>query len=239
MKKNIKVLKYIIIVMIMMFSFNTSISAKTEQECINEKFNNCNKECNNNILYPTQTDKNKCNSKCKKAYDEKEYDSSCLDKKQSQDANGSAMDAQLGSSNQTTTKPNSSSKPSTSDDSKEKITDNSEEKDNNDSVNTNDDMGDLDYERLCNLEIIDDIKNVWKMICIIAPILVVLLGSIDYAQAVISQDEQQMKKSVSKFTKRLIIGVALFFLPYLVRLIFAIANDAGLDKVINDVLCGI
>lgn len=116
---------------------------------------------------------------------------------------------------------------------------NSEEKDNNDSVNTNDDMGNLDYERLCNLEIIDDIKNVWKMICIIAPILVVLLGSIDYAQAVISQDEQQMKKSVSKFTKRLIIGVALFFLPYLVRLIFAIANEAGLDKVINDVLCGI
>lgn len=84
--------------------------------------------------------------------------------------------------------------------------------------------------------LLNDLQLVWDIIKIAAPILVVVFGSADFAQVVISNDNDAMKKATGKFTKRLIFAGALFFLPYLIDLLFAIS---GLDKTITSAVCGI
>ena len=84
--------------------------------------------------------------------------------------------------------------------------------------------------------LMDDLQFVWDVFKIAAPILVVVFGSIDFAQVVISSDNDAMKKATKKFTKRLMFAVALFFLPYFIDLLFAIS---GLDSTITSAVCGI
>ena len=59
---------------------------------------------------------------------------------------------------------------------------------------------------------------------IIVPILLILLGTLDFAKAVISSKEDQMKKAQSTFIKRVIAAVAVFFIPALVDLIMQLAD---------------
>ena len=56
------------------------------------------------------------------------------------------------------------------------------------------------------------------------PILIILLGIIDFAKAVMTSKEDEMKASQNKFVKRLIIGIAIFFIPTLVNLIMDLTN---------------
>ena len=59
---------------------------------------------------------------------------------------------------------------------------------------------------------------------IIVPILVIVLGMIDLAKAVIASKEDEMKKAQSTFIKRLIIGVAFFFIPVFVDIMMWLAD---------------
>lgn len=84
--------------------------------------------------------------------------------------------------------------------------------------------------------LLDDIKFAWKLIKIAAPILVIVFGSVDFAQAVISSDEKVYKNAINKFSKRLMFAAALFFLPYLVDLLFTIS---GINQGLESAICGI
>lgn len=59
---------------------------------------------------------------------------------------------------------------------------------------------------------------------IIVPALVIVLGMIDLAKAVIASKEDEMKKAQSTFVKRLIIGVAFFFIPVFVDIMMWLAD---------------
>lgn len=59
---------------------------------------------------------------------------------------------------------------------------------------------------------------------IIVPILVIGLGIIDLSKAVLASKEDEMKKAQSTFVKRLIIGVAFFFIPLFVDIIMTLAD---------------
>lgn len=59
---------------------------------------------------------------------------------------------------------------------------------------------------------------------IIVPILVIALGIIDLAKAVIASKEDEMKKAQKTFVKRVIIGVAFFFIPLFVDIIMDLAD---------------
>ena len=66
---------------------------------------------------------------------------------------------------------------------------------------------------------------------IIVPILIILLGSVDLAKAVIAGKEDNMKKAQMDFAKRILIGVAVFFVPTLVDIIMDLAKHVwqGMD----------
>lgn len=80
------------------------------------------------------------------------------------------------------------------------------------------------------------INKVFDWIKIIAPILLIVFGSIDFAGAVIQNDNDALKKATNKFIKRAIAAVAVFFLPFIINLILGLP---GVDSGLEEALCGI
>lgn len=68
------------------------------------------------------------------------------------------------------------------------------------------------------------INMVMTYVRIIVPILIILLGTIDFAKAVIAGKEDTMKKAQADFVMRVLIGVAVFFVPLLVNVIMDLAE---------------
>ena len=80
----------------------------------------------------------------------------------------------------------------------------------------------------CELLFDEDLKSFLKEILmypkIIVPILVILLGTLDLAKAVISSKEDEMKKAQTTFIKRLLLGIVIFFVPTIIDIIMYLAN---------------
>lgn len=69
--------------------------------------------------------------------------------------------------------------------------------------------------------LIDEVLNYVR---IIVPILVIILGMLDLAKAVVAGNPDEMKKAQKRFIRRLIAGVAVFFVPLLVDLVMGLAD---------------
>lgn len=80
------------------------------------------------------------------------------------------------------------------------------------------------------------IEKVFGWICIAVPILLIVLGSVDFGNAVLSSDQEAMQKAVKRFTIRCIVAVAIFFLPMLVNLVFSFP---GISKIPEEFFCNI
>ena len=68
------------------------------------------------------------------------------------------------------------------------------------------------------------VDEILEYVRIIVPIIIILLGIIDFAKAVIASKEDEMKKAQTTFVKRLIVGIAVFFVPVIVDLIMDLAD---------------
>jgi hypothetical protein len=58
------------------------------------------------------------------------------------------------------------------------------------------------------------------------PVVLIVLGSIDFGKAVVSGDEKATKEAQSNFVKRIIYGVAIFFVPLLISLVLKLIGDS-------------
>ena len=72
------------------------------------------------------------------------------------------------------------------------------------------------------------IKEVFSIILIAGPILLIVFGVIDFAKASLASDEQALKKAGVDFGKRTIAVVLLFVLPLIINLLLTLAADAGI-----------
>lgn len=68
------------------------------------------------------------------------------------------------------------------------------------------------------------INRILLYVRIIVPILIILLGSLDMAKAVIAAKEDDMKKAQTQFIKRLIAGLVVFLIPVFVDIIMGLAD---------------
>ena len=59
---------------------------------------------------------------------------------------------------------------------------------------------------------------------IIVPILVIGLGTLDFAKAVIASKEDEMKKAQRTFIKRVLIGITIFLVPVIMNIIMYLAD---------------
>ena len=73
-------------------------------------------------------------------------------------------------------------------------------------------------------DLVDVLTDVYNAVLIATPIIVLALSTVDIARAVIAQDDKDMKAASSKAVKRLIIGVAIMFVPLLLDAILKLAG---------------
>lgn len=112
----------------------------------------------------------------------------------------------------------------------------------NNSNSEREDLEDLRGDLNANCDAIFDseaqalIQRIFSIICIAVPIILIVLGSVDFANAVLSSDQEAMQKAVKRFTTRCIVAVAIFFLPMLVNLIFSLP---GMDAVRGVIFCDV
>lgn len=53
------------------------------------------------------------------------------------------------------------------------------------------------------------------------PLVIIILGTIDFGKAVVSSDEKAIQKSGVSLAKRVLLGIIIFFVPTLVNAVFA------------------
>ncbi len=94
----------------------------------------------------------------------------------------------------------------------------------------------IDCEGLLGEELREKLNFYMTIVRILIPIVVIALGAVDFASAVLASDEDKMKKAQARFIKRLIIGVAIFFVPTIINIILDIFNSVWTN--INNDTCG-
>lgn len=70
------------------------------------------------------------------------------------------------------------------------------------------------------------LKEIFMIIQIAVPCLVIVLCTVDLAKAVIAQDDKNMQAALSNTVKRVCIGVAIFFVPILLDFLLKLAGFA-------------
>lgn len=90
-------------------------------------------------------------------------------------------------------------------------------------------------------ELMDMIRNIWTAVKIFVPIALIVLGTIDFAKAVLAQDETNMKKAQGVFIKRIIIAVAIFVVPSVLKMLLRIGHIAWPGIISEELsnLCGL
>ncbi len=76
-----------------------------------------------------------------------------------------------------------------------------------------------------------EIVSMFILIAQIAiPIILVILGSIDFAKGIMSQKEDEIKKGQKAFINRLIIGAIVFFVVALSKILVSVVVDNSANK---------
>ena len=79
------------------------------------------------------------------------------------------------------------------------------------------------------LPIVRVIVQLIKILMIVIPIALILLGTIDLGKAVIASDEKEVKSAQGMLVKRLIYAAIIFFVPTIVGVVMNIVS-AGADE---------
>lgn len=79
-------------------------------------------------------------------------------------------------------------------------------------------------------------KNIWiligkviRIILIIIPIIIVLMGTFDLGKAVMAGEDKEIKEAQKMFIKRLVYGVIIFFIPYLVAGVYSLFDGMSTE----------
>ena len=57
---------------------------------------------------------------------------------------------------------------------------------------------------------------------IIIPVILIVLGMVDFSKAVISNDEKEQKAAQSRFVKRVVYAIVIFLLVAIIKLVFGV-----------------
>ena len=77
---------------------------------------------------------------------------------------------------------------------------------------------------LCDDKIKELVKRYWKYVIILAPLVLIVMSSIEFLKAIMSSDADALTKSVSRTAKRVIALLILFFVPVILNIIFGWFN---------------
>ncbi len=71
------------------------------------------------------------------------------------------------------------------------------------------------------------LQKILNYIKILGPTMAISMGTIDFVKVIIISDEENMKKTQTKFIKRIVAAMLLFFIPTIVELLLNIVGLSG------------
>lgn len=71
------------------------------------------------------------------------------------------------------------------------------------------------------------VKFVLNVICVIVPVVMIVLGTIDLFKAVVASKEEEIKKRQKTLITRLIAGIIVFLVPAIVTLIMGLIGKGN------------
>ena len=95
---------------------------------------------------------------------------------------------------------------------------------NNDNNNGNNDNNNITCEGIFSDELMDFLVDALKVVKILVPLLIIVLGSADLLRNVFAGKDEDMKKGWNRLFKRFIFGLLVYVLIYIVQVLFPIAN---------------
>lgn len=101
----------------------------------------------------------------------------------------------------------------------------------------------MDANQICSLldaDLVTFIHNVIVLIKIAVPVILVILGMLDFAKGVIASKEDEIKKGQQTFIKRLIAAAFVFFIITIVQLVMGLISkeDNSFWNCANQILNG-
>lgn len=82
--------------------------------------------------------------------------------------------------------------------------------------------------------------TVWQMVGkflfilkILIPIVIIVLGTIDFGKSVISNDDKAIMNSSKKLLNKILIGIAIFFVPLIINIVFGMIGSFS-EEMKND-----
>lgn len=90
----------------------------------------------------------------------------------------------------------------------------------------------VDFD-LCRDETLNAFKIVGTgitIIKIVIPLLLIILGSVDFGKAVIANDDKAIQSSASALLRRTVAGVIIFFIPTVINAVFSLVNTESLEN---------
>lgn len=74
-------------------------------------------------------------------------------------------------------------------------------------------------------------KEIWQVVGrilgifkIVIPLLIIIFGCIDLGKAVVASKDDEIKKAMKQLAMRAVAGIAIWFVPLLVGLVFDLVN---------------
>lgn len=79
-------------------------------------------------------------------------------------------------------------------------------------------------------DLYNTLQELFTMIKIATPALVIILSTIDYLGAIAKSDDSEIKKATNRTIRRVIIGLLIFFLPFLLDIIFDVFDLTDVSR---------
>ncbi len=95
----------------------------------------------------------------------------------------------------------------------------------------------MDCKGLLGQELVDKINSYLNIIKIAIPLILILLGTIDFCKAVFASDENAIDSAKKDFIKRLAIAILIFIAPSIINLLLQLANKVW--PIIEPSTCGL
>lgn len=77
-------------------------------------------------------------------------------------------------------------------------------------------------------------RKVYKYLKVLIPVLIILLGFVDFIKVVVTGKDDDMKKAIDRFVKRIIVAIIFVLVPVLVQFFINISGLASQYSGIND-----
>ena len=80
-------------------------------------------------------------------------------------------------------------------------------------------------------------KNVINILKISVPVILIIMGMLDFGKAVASQDEKGMKETQTRFVKRIIGAIAVFLVITVTQFVFILLNTSDSNNMLSCIDC--